>query len=126
MTFTLEPADDTPITPALPGQYVSVKVQLPDGLRQVADVSFQRAHWLASALAGPPDVEPAFPGRLFLNEFPVRVKNVLQTLGKLDDVGILGGLPAGRWYPDLDDVIVLCCTELNDPRALEQLVEALR
>jgi len=98
----------------------------PDGLRQVADVSFQRAHWLASALAGLPDVEPAFPGRLFLNEFPVRVKNVLQTLGKLDDVGILGGLPAGRWYPDLDDVIVLCCTELNDPRALEQLVEALR
>jgi nitric oxide dioxygenase len=39
MTFTLEPADDTPITPALPGQYVSVKVQLPDGLRQVRQYS---------------------------------------------------------------------------------------
>jgi len=35
MTFTLEPADDTPVTAALPGQYVSVKVTLPDGLRQV-------------------------------------------------------------------------------------------
>jgi nitric oxide dioxygenase len=39
MTFTLEPADDTPVTPALPGQYVSVKVQLPDGLRQVRQYS---------------------------------------------------------------------------------------
>ncbi|GAC1488109.1 MAG: hypothetical protein NVS2B15_04400 [Pseudarthrobacter sp.] len=38
-TFTLEPADDTPITPALPGQYVSVKVTLPDGLRQVRQYS---------------------------------------------------------------------------------------
>ena len=28
MTFTLEPADATPITPALPGQYISVKVRL--------------------------------------------------------------------------------------------------
>lgn len=39
ITFTLEPADDTPITPALPGQYVSVKVQLADGLRQVRQYS---------------------------------------------------------------------------------------
>ncbi len=98
----------------------------PDGLRQVAEVSFKRAHSLAEALAGLPEVEPAFPERPFLNEFPVRVKNVLQTLGKLEDAGILGGLPAGRWYPDLDDVIVFCCTELNDARALQQLVEALR
>ena len=39
MTFTLEPADDTPVTAALPGQYVSVKVTLPDGLRQVRQYS---------------------------------------------------------------------------------------
>ncbi|MEO5994054.1 MAG: globin domain-containing protein, partial [Arthrobacter sp.] len=38
-TFTLEPADDTPVTEALAGQYVSVKVQLPDGLRQVRQYS---------------------------------------------------------------------------------------
>jgi nitric oxide dioxygenase len=39
VTFTLAPADDTPVTPALPGQYISVKVQLPDGLRQVRQYS---------------------------------------------------------------------------------------
>jgi nitric oxide dioxygenase len=39
MTFILQPADDTPITEALPGQYISVKVTLPDGLRQVRQYS---------------------------------------------------------------------------------------
>ncbi|MCW3768095.1 globin domain-containing protein [Paenarthrobacter ureafaciens] len=39
MTFTLEPADETPVTEAKPGQYVSVKVTLPDGLRQVRQYS---------------------------------------------------------------------------------------
>lgn len=39
MTFVLEPADDTPVTVARPGQFVSVKVQLPDGLRQVRQYS---------------------------------------------------------------------------------------
>jgi nitric oxide dioxygenase len=39
ISFSLEPADDTPVTPALPGQYVSVKVQLPDGVRQVRQYS---------------------------------------------------------------------------------------
>jgi nitric oxide dioxygenase len=39
MTFTLEPADDTPVTAALPGQYISVKVVLPEGLRQVRQYS---------------------------------------------------------------------------------------
>ncbi|GAA2174612.1 FAD-binding oxidoreductase [Arthrobacter parietis] len=39
MTFTLEPADDTPVTLAKPGQFVSVRVQLADGLRQVRQYS---------------------------------------------------------------------------------------
>lgn len=34
LTFRLVPADDTPVTPGQPGQYVSVRVRLDDGLRQ--------------------------------------------------------------------------------------------
>ena len=34
VTFRLVPADDTPVTPGEPGQYVSVRVRLDDGLRQ--------------------------------------------------------------------------------------------
>lgn len=39
MTFVLEPADDTPVTPARAGQYVSVRVLTTDGLRQARQYS---------------------------------------------------------------------------------------
>jgi len=39
VTFTLEPADSTPVTLARPGQYVSVKVEMPDGIHQVRQYS---------------------------------------------------------------------------------------
>jgi nitric oxide dioxygenase len=39
VTFTLEPADDTAVTPAMPGQYVSVTVVMADGIRQVRQYS---------------------------------------------------------------------------------------
>jgi hypothetical protein len=54
------------------------------------------------------------------------MKNVLHRLHELETAGILGGLPVARWYPELDDVAVFCCTELNDPAALGQLVAALQ
>jgi glycine dehydrogenase subunit 1 len=97
----------------------------PDGLRQVADVSYQRAHVLAERLCELPGIELAFPERPFLNEFPVRMFHVEQSLRHLDAAGILGGLPVRRWYPDLDDVVVFCCTEVNDPAAIDRLVEVL-
>ncbi len=39
VTFVLEPADDTPATPGRPGQFVSVRVALPDGLLQCRQYS---------------------------------------------------------------------------------------
>src|SRR5204862_2219012 len=44
----------------------------PYGLRQVADVSFRRAHHLADRLSGLAGWELVFSGRQFLNEFPIR------------------------------------------------------
>ena len=100
----------------------------PDGLRQIAEVSFQRAHLLADRLSALPDMELAFPDQPFLNEFPVRMFHVEQSLARLSEAGILGGLPLRRWYPqrpDLQDVVVFCCTEVNDASAIDRLVEVL-
>jgi glycine dehydrogenase subunit 1 len=97
----------------------------PAGLRQVAEVSFTRAHALAERLAALPGWELAFPERQFLNEFPVRVSNARQVARRLARKGILGGLEVGRWFRDLKGVLTFTCTEVNDPRALEELVEAL-
>jgi glycine dehydrogenase subunit 1 len=98
----------------------------PDGLRRVAETSYRQAHRLAARLGELPSVELAFPDRPFLNEFPVRMFHVEQSLERLADAGILGGLPVARWYPELEDVVVFCCTEVNDDAAIDRLVEVLK
>ena len=95
------------------------------GMRQVAEVSFKRAHALADRLAALPGWELAFPERQFVNEFPIIVPKPKPLLRKLARKGILGGLEVGRWFRDLRGVLTFTCTEVNDPAAIDQLVEAL-
>src|SRR5437879_3116118 len=66
----------------------------PYGLRQVAEVSFKRAHNLAERLTALPGWEPAFPGRQFLNQFPVRVPKARSVVPTLARTGHLGGVDA--------------------------------
>jgi glycine dehydrogenase subunit 1 len=96
------------------------------GIRQVAEVSFKRAHALADRLAQLPGWEPAFPDRQFFNEFPMRVPKALTVVRKLARKGILGPLEMNRWFRELKGVLTFTCTEVNDPRALDELVEALQ
>ena len=97
-----------------------------EGMRQVAEVSFKRAHHLADRLSALPGWELAFPERQFLNEFPIRVPRGASVLKKLAKKGILGGLDVHRWFRELKDVLTFTCTEVNDPRAMDELVETLR
>jgi len=97
----------------------------PDGLRQVAEVGFKRAHALAERLSALPGWEMAFPDRQFLNEFPIRVPKGPAVIRKLARKGILGGLDVHRWFRELKGVVTFTCTEVNDARALDELVDAL-
>ncbi len=98
----------------------------PYGLRQVAEVSFKRAHYLAERLAALPGWELAFPERQFWNEFPIRVPKAPGVLKKLARKGILGGLDARHWFRELKGGLTFTCTEVNDARALDELMEALQ
>ena len=95
------------------------------GLRDIADVSFRRAHSLAERLAKLPGWQPLFPERQFLNEFPMVVPKASVVMRRLARKGILGGLEVGRWFRQLKGVVTFTCTEVNDPASIDQLVEAL-
>ena len=97
----------------------------PQGMRQIAEVSFKRAHSLAERLAALPGWELAFPDRQFFNEFPMRVPKAPALVRKLSRKGILGPLEMNRWFRELKGVVTFTCTEVNDPRALDELVELL-
>jgi glycine dehydrogenase subunit 1 len=98
----------------------------PYGLRHVAEVSFQRAHALAERLGALPGWELAFPERQFFSEFPVRVPKAPAVVRKLARKGILGGLDVSRWFRELKGVLTFTCTEVNDARAIDELLEALQ
>ncbi len=98
----------------------------PEGLRQIAEVSFQRAHNLEARLSRLPGFERVIPEREFLNEFPLRVREPEKLLRRLAERGILGGLAVERWFQQLRGVLTFCCTEVNDPTALDELIEAVR
>ena len=97
----------------------------PDGLRHIADVSFKRAHALADRLTALPGWELAFLEQPFFNEFPVRVPKSSAVLRKLARKGILGGLDVHRWFRELKGVVTFTCTEVNDPRAIDELLAVL-
>ena len=94
-------------------------------MRQVAEVSFKRAHALAERLSALPGWEMAFPERQFINEFPIRAPKAAAVVRKLARKGILGGLEVQRWFRELKGVLTFTCTEVNDGRALDELVAAL-
>src|SRR5690348_471845 len=95
------------------------------GLRQIAEVGFQRAHSLAERLSALPGWEMAFPERQFLNEFPIIAPKSKPLLRKLAKKGILGGLDVSRWFRELKGVLTFTCTEVNDPAALDELIQAV-
>jgi glycine dehydrogenase subunit 1 len=96
-----------------------------DGLRRLAELSTQRAHYLAEALAARKGYRLAFEPP-FLWEFVVHTPYpAAQTQGVMLERGILPGLPLGRYFPDLEDALLVSVTELNHSSSIERFLEIL-
>jgi glycine dehydrogenase subunit 1 len=79
-----------------------------EGLRELAEQNLAKAHYLADGMP------LKFKGPFF-NEF------VVLTNGKTPDAvnaglleqKVIGGVPLGKWYPELENCMLLCATEMN-------------
>jgi glycine dehydrogenase subunit 1 len=95
------------------------------GLRQLAELSTQRAHYLAAQLASKKGYRLAFDAP-YLWEFVMHTPYPAeQTQGFMLERGLLPGLPLGRHFPDLADALLISVTELNHARAMERFLEVL-
>jgi len=91
------------------------------GLRELAEQNLAKAHYLAGR------VPQRFFGPFF-NEFvaltaaasPEEVNQRL--LGR----NIIGGLPLGRFYPELADSMLVCATEMSRRQDMDAVAEAFR
>jgi glycine dehydrogenase subunit 1 len=95
------------------------------GLRRLAELSSQRAHYLASQLSSRQGYQLAFEAP-FLWEFVLRTPAPAQQIqSTMLQAGILPGLPLGRHYPELADALLVSVTELNNSGALQRFLEVL-
>lgn len=90
-----------------------------EGLRELAQQNLAKAHYLAEKLPLVFDA-PCF------NEFVVRPqgKSPEHINAELLKQKIIGGLPLGRFYPELKDCMLLCATEMNKRKDLDAVAQA--
>jgi len=89
-----------------------------EGLRELAAQNLAKAHYLAGQAA------PRFTGPFF-NEFVARVGSPEEINKRLLKQKIIGGLPLGRFYPELSDCMLLCATEMSTRTAMDEVARAL-
>lgn len=92
------------------------------GVRDVAELNARKARYARDRIAQVPGYGLPFAAPVF-NEFVVRCPVPPEEINKrLLEHGILGGLPLGRFYPDLADCWLLCVTERRTREEIDQLV----
>ena len=92
-----------------------------EGLRELASQNLSKAHYLAGKLP------LRFTGPFF-NEFAVstaaRTPDAINAA--LLDRKIIGGLPLARFYPELENSMLLCATEMSRRKDMDYIAEAFR
>ncbi len=95
------------------------------GLRTCAALNVARTNELKTKVARLDGFSVRFAAPTF-NEAAIRVPGpAAGVLAALERERILGGVALGRWYPELDDCILMTATELTSSADVDRLVRAL-
>ena len=94
-------------------------------LRDLANLNYQRAHYLAEKIDCLPGFKVLNCG-LFYNEFAIKTPDAKKVLKKLDEEGITGGYDLGLRYHDFKDAILVCATEMNQPEDINLYLDVLK
>ncbi len=96
------------------------------GLRQVAELCYHKAHYAADRIDAL-DGFSVLRDKPFFKEFAVRCPKPVSEIN--DDLlrrrAIIGGYDLGQTYPDLEDHMLLCVTEMNPRQEIDLLVRTL-
>ena len=98
----------------------------PCGLVRTAELGMERAREAASALCALPGTS-MLNSAPFGNEFAVRLPVKAALLAeKCSRRGCVPGYPVGRYYPDMQDVLLVACTEKTTQAQIALLAEEVR
>jgi len=95
------------------------------GIREVAAQNVAKTQYGVSELKKVPGLAIRFPGPRF-NEVVVRLASSLkQSLTKFYNAKIAPGLPLGRYFPKLDDCLLISFTETKSKQDIDRLITML-
>ena len=96
------------------------------GMRRVAATSALRAHHLATQLASIDGLRPAYPDTPFLWEFVLECPDAEAFAAELRTRGIIAGFALARADERRRGQLLVCCTEMTSPAAIDRYVAAAR
>jgi glycine dehydrogenase subunit 1 len=94
------------------------------GMRRLAEVNVARAHEACDRIIGEGRLERRFPAPFF-NEFVVRGGNLDERVRRCVADKILPGVALGSSYPELNDCLLVCVTEMNEREEIDRLVRTI-
>ena len=96
------------------------------GLREVSQVCAERGDYARRRLLDVPGVTMRFPTRWYFNEFvvslPVAAEKVIRGLFTR---GIAAGFPLGRYWPEMNNCLLIAVTEKRTKEDIDFLAHAL-
>lgn len=96
-----------------------------NGLRQVSELCYHKAHYAAKRIASLPGYS-LWSGDVFFNEFAVHCPIPAEEINEhLLDHGILGGYPLGQDYFGMENYLLVAVTEMNTKEEIDSLVAVL-
>jgi glycine dehydrogenase subunit 1 len=105
---------------------VYMSVMGKSGLRQAANLCYQKAHYAAEQIGKLKGYE-VWDDRSFFHEFVVKCPAPITDINErlLIDHDIIGGFDLSREYRHLQNHMLLCCTETDTREEIDELVAAL-
>lgn len=97
----------------------------PQGIKEVAELCWHKAHYAAEQLVKIPFVKLKYTTAYF-KEFVVELPcPAVKVIEPLLAAGFHAGLPLGTWYPDMENCLLVAVTEKRNKNEIDGLVAAL-
>ena len=98
-----------------------------EGMIDIGNLNIHKSHYAIDRLCELDGIEPLYD-KPFFNEFAIKLSGncKIQDINNgLFEAGIIGGLDLSRFYPDIDNAMLLCVTETKTKEDIDNLASAV-
>lgn len=96
-----------------------------EGLREVANLNYQKSHYAADQISRLKGFE-LWSNEVFFNEFVAKCPAPVEEINDhLLEEGVIGGYDLGQDYPGMENYMLIAVTEMNSKEQIDYLVSLL-